>query len=78
MDRRRFMTTSLTGLSAAWAGDLVFGVRGQESEDFASLDDSAHLPALSSDENVKAPCRPIGWSRLLGSRQAFIGHCPRE
>ncbi len=54
MDRRRFMTTSLTGLSAAWARGLVSGVRGQESEDFASLEDSAHLPALSSDENVKA------------------------
>jgi hypothetical protein len=33
---------------------ISFGARGQESQDFASLDDSAHLPALSSDESVKA------------------------
>jgi hypothetical protein len=54
MDRRQFMTTSLTGLSAAWAHGLVLGARGQESADFAPLDDAAHLPALSRDEIVKA------------------------
>jgi hypothetical protein len=54
MDRRRFMTTSLAGLSAGWARGLVLRACGQESEDFAPLDDSARLPVLSSDEIVKA------------------------
>ena len=59
MDRRRFMTTSVAGLSATWAGGLAVGVQGQEPADFASLDDSAQLPALSSDESVKA--QPSDW-----------------
>ena len=48
------MATSLSGLSAAWAGGLVPGARGQEAADFAPLDEAAHLPALSHDEIVRA------------------------
>ena len=54
MDRRQFMTTSLTGLSAAWGRTLLLGACGQDSHVFAELDDSARLPVLSGDEEVKA------------------------
>ena len=54
MDRRRFIATSLAGLSAGWARGSVLRARGQEPEGFASLDDCAHLVALPGDENVKA------------------------
>jgi hypothetical protein len=53
------MTTSLIGLSAISARGLVLNAHGQERADFASLDDFSHLPALSSDENVKA--LPADW-----------------
>jgi hypothetical protein len=55
MDRRRFMTTSVTGLSVAWAQGLRLGAGEAEPLDFASLDDYAHLPPLPSDEYVMAP-----------------------
>jgi hypothetical protein len=59
MDRRRFMTTSLTGLGVAWAQVGVRGTRGLESAGFASLDDSVHLTALPSDENINRV--PADW-----------------
>jgi len=46
------MTTSLTGLSVAWAQESVRGARGPEAEGFASLDDSVRLAALPSDKNI--------------------------
>jgi hypothetical protein len=53
------MFTSVAGLGAAWAGGLVPDASGQDSQDFAALDESAHLAELSSDESVKA--LPSDW-----------------
>ncbi len=68
MDRRRFMTTSVAGLSMAWVGASISGARGQGAGDFSPLDHTAHLPALSQGEYVKAPASD--WLLLPSGFQA--------
>ncbi len=54
MDRREFMASSLTGLGVAWAQGPNSSAKLQQSEGFASLDDSARLPALPGDKNLNS------------------------
>jgi hypothetical protein len=57
MDRRRFITTSLAGVGATWAGGLALGARAQEPADFAPLDDCEYLVTQADEERLKAPSR---------------------
>ncbi len=55
MDRRRFITSSVAGLSAAGLAGSMSNAGARELGEFSPLDDAAHLPALSASEYVKAP-----------------------
>jgi len=55
MDRRRFISASVAGLSAAWVAASIKYARGQEAEEVFSPGDSVHLPNLPHAEYLKRP-----------------------
>ena len=59
MDRRQFIKSSATGLSAAWAGASALGGAAQEPAEFVSPDGAAQLPALPDDAIITPP--PADW-----------------
>jgi hypothetical protein len=70
------MSGSLTGLSLAWAEGSDRHPFEQELEDFASLDDSARLPALPSDKNLNSV--PSDWLLVPFAQKTGIYRTSRK